>query len=50
MAFFVGDLAEEAKEKRTGQEDSEGGRAYIQEAINNDQRPTIIIQAACHPS
>ena len=50
MTFFVDDLAEVAKENRTGQKDSEVGRAYIQEAINNDQRPTIIIQAACHPS
>ena len=49
MAFFVGDLVEVAKENRTGQKDSEGERAYIQ-AINNDQGPTIIIQAACHPS
>jgi hypothetical protein len=35
MSFFVGDLVEVAKEHRTGQKDSEGGRAYIQ-AINND--------------
>jgi hypothetical protein len=35
MTFFVGDLVEIAKEHRTGQKDSEGGRAYIQ-AINND--------------
>ena len=35
MAFFVGDLMEVAKENRTGQKNSEGGRAYIQ-AINND--------------
>ena len=37
MAFFIGDLVELAKENRTGQKESKGGRAYIQEAINNQQ-------------
>ena len=59
MAFFVGDIVDAAKEKRTGQKDSEGGRAYIQEqAINNDdddgdsrgtKRPRYLGETATRP-